>query len=200
MMILNDEQKQELRAELEEILEILFFAQENYKAFKYLRIREDDDDKAYVKKMNAYFGFAAITHWRTVIIELSKLFASRKNEHYNLHRFVGKLKTGGEYFGAEISEVKIREWEDIFVIQKDVIADLITLRDKAIAHKDKDGKTLKSELTLGKIWRLIETVQKLIREIYLTVFEVSYLVDDPINAPVENLRWIVEELAEQRKK
>ncbi|MBX2933864.1 MAG: hypothetical protein KF825_06440 [Ferruginibacter sp.] len=197
---MKEKNKTELKEEVEEISEILFLAQESLKVVRFLIKEEDDDDRAYTKRVNAFFVYTTSIYWRVIVIELCKLFSTRENEDYRLHKFISKLKANGHFGDAGISPGLINQWETDLENEKDVIDNLILQRNKIYAHKDRNSKAVVNTVTLKKTTELIEVVQKIIREIYFTVFETSFLVNDPINAPVQNLEYIVNVLADEKKR
>src|SRR5690242_16366133 len=111
----------ELKNETQEINEILFLAQESLKVVEYLLMDEKDDDKVYVKKMNAFFGYTTILYWRVIVIELSKLLSNKENDHYNIKKFISKLKRDGYYGDANIDADKITKWESTIASEKNII-------------------------------------------------------------------------------
>lgn len=195
-----EKKKQELKSETWEISEILFLAQESLKVVELLVKEETDDDRAYTKRMNSFFVYTTSVYWRVIVTELCKLFSSKENEQYNLHKFISKLKTAGHYGDAGISQESIIAWKDILENEQEAIDNLILQRDKIYAHKDRNAKTIVNTVTLLKTKELIAVVQKIVREIYSTVFESSFMVDDPINPPVANLEYIINILASEKKK
>lgn len=191
---------QELKSETREISEILFLAQESLKVVELLVKKEEDNDRAYTKRMNSFFVYSTSIYWRVIVIELCKLFSSKENEQYNLRKFISKLKVTGHYGDAGISKESIIDWEGILENEKEVIDNLILQRDKVYAHKDRNAKLVVNTVTLLKTKELIGMVQKIVREIYSTVFDSSFMVNDPINPPVGNLEYIINILANEKKK
>lgn len=125
-----------------------------------------------------------------------------KNKTYKikkLNKFISKLKSNGHYGDAKISPDKIEKWEKALMDNKGSIDNLVLQRDKLYAHTDKNSKGIPNMVTLTKTRELIIIIQEIIMEVYLTVFESSFMVDSPINAPVENLQWIISTLANEKK-
>ncbi|MFN8289455.1 MAG: hypothetical protein U0U70_04315 [Chitinophagaceae bacterium] len=196
---MKEEKKAELKKETWELAEILFLALESLKIVEYLIKDEADDDKVYSKRMNAFFVYSRSIYWRVIVIELSKLLTEKSSEQYNIYKFISKLKPHGHYGDAKISTVKIEKWEKALTDNKDSIDNLILQRDKLYAHTDKNSKSIPNMVTLTKTRELVTIIQEIIRKVYLTVFESSFMVDSPINAPVENLQWIISTLANEKK-
>jgi hypothetical protein len=195
---MKEEKKSELKKETWELAEILFLAQESLKIVEYLIKDETDDDKVYSKNMNSFFVYSCSIYWRVIVIELSKLLSDKSTEHYNIYKFISKLMPHGHYGDAKISPDKIEIWKNALTENKDSIKNLILQRDKLYAHTDKNSKSIPNIVTLTKTKELVTIIQEIIREVYLTVFESSFMVDSPINAPVDNLKWVISALAKEK--
>jgi hypothetical protein len=196
---LKEKKKLELKKETCELAEILFLAQESLKVVEYLLKDEENEDKEYSKRMNAFFVYSRSIYWRVIVIELSKLFSEKDSEHYNIYKFISKLKLDGHYGDALISGSEIEAWEKTLADNKDSISNLILQRDKVYAHTDRNSKEVPNTVTITKTRELIEIIQKIIREVYFTVFASSFMVDSPVNAPVDNLKWVIGALAKEKK-
>ena len=101
---------EKLKAEINELNNILFIAVESFKIVEYLSKMEDDLDKSYIKNKNGFFRYVLITNWRITVIELCKLLSGGKNEANDLRRFINKLRPEGEFGHAGISSAKIKEF------------------------------------------------------------------------------------------
>lgn len=196
---MKEEKKAELKKETWELAEILFLAQESLKIVEYLIKDEADDDKVYSKRMNTFFVYSRSIYWRVIVIELSKLLTEKSSEQYNIYKFISKLKQHGHYGDALISVSEIEVWEKILADNKDSISNLILQRNKVYAHTDRNSKEIPNTVTITKTKELIEIIQKIIREVYFTVFESSFMIDSPVNAPVDNLKWVIGALAKEKK-
>lgn len=195
---MNDEKKGELKTEAWAIADILFPAQESLKIVAYLRKDEGDDDRNYVKRA-IYFQYETSNHWRTIVIQLCKLFSESKGEHYRLRKFIVSLKPGGYFEDAGISADKIAKWEEALALERDIIDNLLLQRNKKYAHSDRDGKEVVNEVSIAKARELIGLVQNIVREIYSTVFESSFLIDQPVGSPVDSLKWVIDSLVSEKK-
>lgn len=196
---MKEKKKIELKKETWELAEILLLAQESLKVVEYLLKDEEDQDKEYSKRMNAIFVYSRSIYWRVIVIELSKLFSEKDTERYNIYKFISKLKLDGHYGDALISVSEIEAWEKKLADNKDSISNLILHRNKVYVHTDRNSNEVPNTVTITKARELIEIIQKIIREVYFTVFKSSFMVDSPVNAPVDNLKWVISALAKEKK-
>ncbi len=194
---MTEKKKQQLKKEVKEINDILLLAQEALKIVGYLS--EEDDEISYLKKANEFFGFTLIVYWRVIVIELSKLFGERETEHFNIHKFISKLKRSGHYRDAKISAEKIAAWENEIKKEKEIIENLLQQRDKIYAHTDRKHKEVLNKLSIKNFQRLVKIIQVIICTIYFDIFESAYLINEPIDSPVEKLKWIMNMVAQHKK-
>ena len=190
--------KESLEKEVRELNSIIFMAVESFKIVELLAKNEEDDDKSYIKNMNVFLRYSMITNWRITAIELSKLLSGGKNEAYDLRRFINKLKPGGEFETAGISQEEINKWKHKLSEEADAVKNIVDQRNKLYAHTDRDAAAIKNIVTVGKAKELITVAQSVIKEIYHTVF-CSGFSFDAFNSPVNNLSWIIDTLTEQKK-
>ncbi len=195
---MDEKLKSELRSEIWEICDILFTAQETLKLVEYLLEKEDDADKNFVKR-SPYFQFQVEINWSTIVIQLCKLFSSNRNEQYNLYGFMNKFKEGSDFGDLKIDDNTILEWRKALSAEKDSIDNLILQRNKKFAHTDRDSRTVVATVTVKKARELVVIVQGIAREIYSKFFESSFLIDEPIGAPIEDLKRVISALAEERR-
>ena len=156
---MKEKKKAELKKETWELAQILFLAQESLKIVEYLVKDEEDENTVYSKKMNAFFVYSTSIYWRVIVIELSKLFSDNDKEHYNIHKFISKLKPDGYYGDASISPSAIEIWEKALVDNKDATSNLILQRNKVYAHTDKNSKEVPNKVTLTKTRELVRLLR-----------------------------------------
>ncbi|MFL5788971.1 MAG: hypothetical protein ACJ748_13010 [Flavisolibacter sp.] len=170
-------------------------ALESFKILLCLTKSEKFEERSFVKFKNPFFVYEAQIHWRIIVLELCKLFSDKENEHYNLNKFISRLKKGGHFADAEINDSSIEVWKAQLRKENKKIGNLILQRDKLFAHTDRSKGKVANNVTIGKTRELVKMVQQIIKEIYLTVFKSSILIDEPISSPVENLEQIIDILA-----
>lgn len=199
---MTDEQKQELKQEIEVINEILTYARESFKIAEYLFTPDEDGEKNYSKRMLVFFYYDARIHWRTCVIELSKLFSGKKGDIYNLEKFIRKLSRDGVFAYANIPQSQLDQWMLLINNERAVITNLLEQRDKLYAHTDRDSKEVVNTLSLNKTKELIAIAHKIIREIYDGVYNLSIMENSLITAPSQGVEYVVNcvaDIMKQRK-
>lgn len=193
--------REKILNEIEIICSILFDAQESLKIVDYLSADEEIADLFYTKRMNVFFYWTRISQWKAVIIDLYKLFW--KNENFYIKEFLNRLGAEGAS-EAVIDQRSIENWISRIDACNPIIMKLRNQRNKSIAHKDREVlvnieefETI-NEISIGEVQKLIEIVQQVAREIYKVVKETDFMINRPIDSPVENLKWIITELTEKR--
>lgn len=195
------QEKDELIKEIEIICSILFDAQESLKIVDYLSADEAVDDLVYTKRLNTYFYWTRIILWKTVIIDLFKLFG--ESEDFYVKRFLNRLGQKGA-FQDIIDAVSIKGWKVRIKTCEPIITKLRNQRNKSIAHKDRDILTdikefeAVNEISIHEVRQLVEIVQQVAKEIYKVVKNTDFMINSPINSPVDNLKWIIKELTDKR--
>lgn len=188
--------KEKLKNHTREIQDIMFLAQSSFKILSYLYLEADDVENDIIEN-SQFLKFSREIHWRIYVIELSKLFADRKSEHFNLYAFIQKFKKGMEYEIKEIDERSIELWELNLKMEKPNIDNLILQRDKLYGHTDRDRTSVKNTLTFKHAKELIEVVQRIVSEIYIAVFQLATTFD-VIGEPLSDIKKIVASLANEK--
>lgn len=181
-----------MKAELACVLESLFVAQESLKIAERLLLDDDDSQYEYIKKANIFFAYSAQIHWRFAIIELNTLFHDK--EDFSITGFIRKLESGGQFAGL-VSLGRISAWKEQIKLQEHIVEKVRKQRNKAIAHRDRRGiDEVTHGLCIRDLRALVTLVQTIAREIHFEVFGASFLVDQPINAPIDNLNFLLKEI------
>lgn len=122
---------------------------------------------------------------------------SGRREKYTLRHFIKKLRKEGQYSEANIPESKITDWLLKLDTEDDNIINLLKQRDKLYAHED--GENIENILSLKLINEILTIAIDIVKEININVFERG--IDfSPIPCPSDNLKFLVERLAECKKK
>ncbi|MFT3932806.1 MAG: hypothetical protein QM726_04245 [Chitinophagaceae bacterium] len=190
--------KEALKKETWEICQLIMTGNESFKIVACLSKQESDADRNYVKTANQFFYHTMIMNWRITVLELSKLLSKRKSDEYRLPAFINQLKPGGKYESALISPTKINDWETAIETEADHIKNLLEQRDKLYAHTDRDAAAFSNKVSIEKARALFEILTTVIKEIYIEVFESSFMVD-PIGSPVESLDKVIDTLTNDKK-
>ena len=180
-----------LRDHTNEITDIMFRAQSSFKIVDFL-YRQREGLETEIINRNSFLLYTADVNWRIYVTEVSKLFAKRNNEHYNVHKFIKKFKEGEEYETDEIPLNSIKIWEANLSQEKEehLIKNLLEQRDKKFSHTDKDANHIGNEFTFIDAKEFLHIVQRILSEIYQVVFKTTMLFN-PTNEPVDELKKIV---------
>lgn len=172
--------KTELEENLSKIWDILIYAKDCYQYSFYLYKPETNEESVYLENSQD-FKFICHIMWRMAIIEIAKLFSnSDKRDRYNLMHFISKLKNAGHFGNIGIDFKKIENWEEIIILNENLIEEILRLRDKVYAHKDPNmEECIIKEISFEKIEILLNLVEDIIREIFITVFDSMVDFDSP---------------------
>lgn len=189
--------EKEFKDEIEKIWDILIYAKDNFEYCHYLYNTETKEEAEYIKHSND-FKFIREMLWRMAVIELAKLYSSKKNEHFRLDKFINKLK-GDQYFGdMGIDKLKIAYWELQISQNKETIDVLIDLRDKLYAHTDRNGiSNSKDSIPFRDVNELIVLAKSIIQDIMETVFDTYADFDSPL-VDTKNIK-IIKVLAKEKQ-
>lgn len=194
---MKSETLEKLKLYTKEINDIMLLAQSSFSIVYYLLRREDDLEREVINQ-NQFLKFSREIYWRTYVTELSKLFAERHSDHFNLHDFINKFKEGKEFEIKEIDEYSIQIWEDNLKLEKKKIDNLLLQRDKRYGHTDRKRAHVKNELTFEDAEELLRVVQRIVSEIYRVVFN-TFNDFKVIGDPVHDLKKLVKVLADNKK-
>jgi len=174
--------KKELGVKLEKILHVFIFAQEAYLYTEYFHNPETQEELDLVTKSPHNSNLSTIMHlmFRTVIIEVSKLYSRSENDKFQLERFIASLSPSGHFGRIGISTVHIRVWEKLLIDNKTVIDNILLLRSKLYAHTD-NPMTNYSEIDISfkEIKTLLDIAEEILKSIYLDIFDTGLLTDSP---------------------
>ncbi|WPV65407.1 hypothetical protein [Chitinophaga sp. LS1] len=195
---MKGKKQQELKNEIWQICEILLLAKSSFNITKYLLHPNSLKHTEYINS-SAYFKYSIIINWRTTVIELSKLFADNKDrDRFNLKHFIKKLKKDGHFGDIKIPDTIIADWEAILDKEVNAINNLILQRDKIYAHTDPAHKSVTNTVHIRKTDELIGVVEKVIKHIYLTVFDTG-ISFEPVGDPIQNLNYLLDILVNERE-
>lgn len=126
--------------------------------------------------------------WRLLILELYKLFSKKKE--YSLRNLFLNIKAGG--FPGMATEADLNKWGNKLDENMEMISKLRNQRNKLIAHQDRDGLDGEANgISIIDIRTLIVLIQEVVKSIYFIVTGFSLIVDNLINAPVDELDKII---------
>jgi len=196
--------KEQLKSDLEKITKSIITLLQAFEYCYYLNYPKKDNqlDEKHLNYISnsGFFSFSRYALWRVTIMELNKLTNdNKKTEKFNLHLILRKLKKSGTYHSIGISDSKILEWENDLNILRNSIEQVYNLRVKLYAHTDNDFKNVieNSELTITDTQKLINTIIKIVFEIYQIVFK-THFEFKPIYER-KSLRKIIEDILNKRE-
>lgn len=148
---------------------------------QYLHKPETNEEKDFLDHSHD-FGFIRHVMWRNTVIELSKLFSSSPNrDKYNIFHFINKFKRDQCFGGLGIEQNKIQDWENRLRENKDIISNILLLRDKVYGHTDNENARRNLDTpTFEETQKLIEIVETIVKEIYSTVLDTDAMIRCPI--------------------
>jgi hypothetical protein len=174
--------KEELETKLGKIAQIFMFAKDTYLYTDYFH-QPDTPEELEVSTNSPHAGHLSfIRHilYRTLIVELAKLFSDKSGDKYRLGALIQSFKITSYFGDMGISETTIQKWESQFNADQAIIDDVITLRDRIYAHTDslKDDY-LNIDLSVKKTHTLLSIAETMIKEIYRVVLNTDLYTESP---------------------
>lgn len=175
MRKLNENQiKDELKTKLSTISSVFIIAQDAYLYTEYFHNPNTKEELDFVVKSNQ---LRLIIHlmFRTMINEVSKLFSHSKNDKFRLIALIESLSNNGYYGKLRMPLQYIEGWEQQFIINKDVINDILLLRNRIYAHTDNvfiDHNEI--HITFNQIKILLDLADNIIKSIYYLLFDTEF--------------------------
>jgi len=174
--------KKELGVKLEKILHVIIFAQEAYLYTEYFHNPETKEELDLVTKSPHTSNLSTIMHlmFRTVIVEVSKLYSRSENDKFQLESFINSLSSSGHFRKIDISAAHIEKWKKLLVDNKPVIDNILTLRSKLYAHTDNPMTSYNEiDISFKEIKTLLDIAAEILTNIYHDVFDTGLLTDSP---------------------
>lgn len=172
----------EFEAKIDKLSRVFIFAQDAYLYTDYLHKPDTKEELDLVTTSAHAREISFIMHmmFRTLIVEISKLFSKSKNDKYQLNNFILSLGPSGHFREFQVSPEIIESWHSKIRRQEKVITDIIFLRDKIYAHTDDPNKIYSEiEIALNQIAILIDIAKEIICYLYSTVLSTHFVADSP---------------------
>lgn len=182
----------EFSDQLKSVTNLFIETNENFKIFRHLALAGETDVEQYVKRMNGLFPYIQKMLWQLIVIKLNLLFQT--SEKHSIIRLIKELKEN-HYDELSVTKEIMDKWEEELELKRDEIEDIRVQRNNYYAHIS--GKDVISNLTFLKIQELLDMTYKFINEMNITFFE-KHLIRDIINSPVDNLKFILNTLTENK--
>lgn len=118
--------------------------------------------------------------FRTVIIEVSKLYSRSDNDKFQLESFINSLSPSGHFRKLDIAIEDIERWKRLLVENRPAIDSILTLRSKLYAHTDNPMTNYNDiDISFGEIEILLDIAAQILTNIYHDVFNTRLLTDSP---------------------
>lgn len=196
----------ELTTELKERITVIKQIYFNAKAFftdaEYLYYPDTENERK-VANETSFIRRVRIACWRSVVLELCKLYIDKDNEHYNLLRLFRNLKTKYDHLSKQnnVSEDDIEKWTLMISRYKvvDTVQRLKALRDKQIAHTDRNTKSENNHVTVTfkEIKEIFSITESVLFEIISLYFDTHQIFELPDCEKAGNILNIITERKEQ---
>lgn len=169
--------KADLKEKLDKISQIYILAQEVYLYTEYFhRPNTKGEFNLFTDSIHSiHLCFISHLMFRTLINEVSKLFSSSTSDKYRLESFINSLAKNGHFRKIDFPNAKIELWQEKLDTNKNIIVDIISIRNQVYAHTDKSlNLTNEIEVTFEKIKSLLDFALEVIKGIYIIVFDTHF--------------------------
>ncbi|MDR3058192.1 MAG: hypothetical protein LBU84_08635 [Prevotella sp.] len=167
----NNQVKEEFKKKLSAISHVYIMAQEAYLYTEYFHNPNTKEELDFVVKSNQ---LRMIMHlmFRTMVNEVSKLFSYSQNDKYRLMGLVKSLSNDGYYGKLGMSMQYIQAWEQEFIDNKEIIDNILILRNKVYAHTDSSLIDYNEiDITFKQIKILLGLADDIIKKLYILIFD-----------------------------
>lgn len=174
--------KRELKARLKKIIQIYILAQDAYFYTEYFYNPKTNEELELINDSiyNTNLSFIRHLMFRTLIVEISKLFSDSKNDKFRLQKLIDSLSNSGHYRSLGVSNAHIVNWNKLLYDNQMIIHNIITLRNKLYAHTDDPFKDYSSMgVSFHEIRTLLDVASSIIKTLYLDVYEISLDLNSP---------------------
>ncbi len=174
--------EQELYDKLDKISRIYIFAQEAYLYTEYFHnpnTKEELDLVVSSPHSNALFIIMHLM-FRTLIIEVSKLFSRSDNDKFQIEKFIQSLSPSGHFRKIGISTDHIDQWKQQLINNQKSIDNILLLRSKLYAHTDNPMTDYNYiDISFKEIKQLLDVAGNILKNIYNDVFQTGLSLDSP---------------------
>lgn len=174
--------KKELGVKLDKILHIYMTAQEAYFYTEYFYNPDTKEEFDLVTNSPHTSNLLTIMHlmFRTVIVEVSKLYSRSKNDKFQLERFINSLSSSGHFRKIGVETRQIEKWQKLLFDNKSVIENILTLRSKLYAHTDNPMTNYNDiNISFTEIKTLLDIAAQILTSIHHDVFDTELSTDSP---------------------
>ena len=157
-------------------------AQDAYLYTEYFHNPSTKDELNLVVKSVHSSSISVIMHlmFRTLIVEISKLYSQSKNDRFQLGSFVNSLSHTGHFAKIGVEPRYIERWTVLLADNRPIIQNIRTLRNKLYAHTENPMASYGDiDITFKQIKTLLEIASEIITCIYRDVFDADIQLNSP---------------------
>ena len=172
--------KEELKIKLENLLHVYIFAKEAYLYTEYFHNPSTQEELDLVTSSAHKRNLSTIMHlmFRTLIVEVSKLFSRSSNDKFQLEKFIDSLSPSGHFRTIGVAQSHIDIWKKLLVDNKTTIDNVLLLRDKIYAHTDDPTINYNEiDISFKQIKVLLDIADKILKSVYHDIFETGLMTD-----------------------
>lgn len=174
--------KKAFKDRFERFTEIFLFTREVYYRAEYLYNPASEEEKRYLHIAPERQEILFIRHllFRSLVIELCKIFSDNENEKFNVFKLLRGLQKDGHFKSLKVDENEIYKYEKALCKHKTTIENIVTLRNQYYAHHD-DTVTDLDLLEVGfpTISELLEIIERFIKFVFFNIFDADSDLSSP---------------------
>jgi hypothetical protein len=174
--------KEELKIKLEKLLHVYIFAKEAYLYTEYFHNPATKEELDLVTSSPHNRNLSTIMHlmFRTLIVEVSKLFSRSNNDKFQLEKFIDSLSPSGHFRTIGVLQSHVDTWKKLLVDNKNTIDNVLLLRDKIYAHTDSPMTNYNEiDISFKQIKVLLDIADEILKSVYHDIFDTG-LITGPV--------------------
>ncbi|TZF84728.1 hypothetical protein FW774_07025 [Pedobacter sp. BS3] len=174
--------KDELKIKLEKTLHIYVFAQDSFLYTEYFHNPDTVEELELITKSAHKKSLSMMMHlmFRTLVIEISKLFSNSGNDKFQLQKLINSLSKSGHFRKIGVPEEHINNWNGLLKENERTIQSILTLRTKLYAHTDNsltDFSTI--DITFKDIKKLLDIAAQILKSLYSDIYDTDLFLRSP---------------------
>ncbi|MGM0582085.1 MAG: hypothetical protein ACQETL_15485 [Bacteroidota bacterium] len=172
--------KEELKIKLDKLLHVYILAKEAYLYTEYFHNPETKEEMDLITVSPHKGNLSTIMHlmFRTLIVEVSKLYSRSNNDKFQIGKFINSLCPSGHFRAINVSQAKINTWKNLLVDNKTTIDNVLLLRDKMYAHTDNPLISYNEiDISFKEIKVLLDIADEILKSIYHDIFNTELMTD-----------------------
>lgn len=165
--------KEELKIKLEKLHHVYTFAKEAYLYTEYFHNPSTKGEFDLITSSAYKKNLSIIMHlmFRTLIVEVYKLFSRSPNDKFRLDKFIDSLSSSGRFRSIGIPQTHIDIWKNLLADNKNTIDNIILLRNKIYAHTENPMTNYNEiDISFKQIKVLLDIADKILKSVYREIF------------------------------